>query len=111
MNINNLTIGQAKELVDMIGRCEDTNAHPFKIGEAYLFRTVTYIDVGRVVAITGKFLTLADASWIADTGRYADCLTSGVFDEIEPYPGFAYLNIETIVDAAPWQHILPSAQK
>ena len=84
---------------------------PFEVGEAYLFRTVTHIEVGRVIKITGKFVTLEEASWIADTGRYHDCLKKGVFNEVEPYPLTTIVNTDSLINAAPWPHELPTEQK
>jgi len=84
---------------------------PIKVGEAYLFRTVTHIEVGRVKEIVGKFAILEDASWIADTGRYHDCLKNGTFSEVEPYPLYTGLNTDTLINFAPWPHALPKDQK
>ena len=58
----------------------------WKIGANYLIRTVTMIDTGRLVAVTEHELVLEDAAWIADTGRFADALTSANFAEVEPFP-------------------------
>ena len=84
---------------------------PIKVGEAYLFRTVTHIEVGRVKGITGKFVKLESASWIADTGRYHDCLRDGTFSEVEPYPLYTCLNTDSLINFAPWPHALPTEQK
>lgn len=84
---------------------------PFKVGESYLFRTVTHYQVGRVYEIDDKFVTLKDASWIADTGRFHNCLKSGTFSEVEPYPDYVIVNTDALVDAAPWPHELPTEQK
>ena len=110
MNIESLTIGEAKQLAAMFGG-RSSKPVPFEIGKSYLIRTVTHIDVGRVVAITGDFVELEDASWIADTGRYHDCLKKGVFNEIEPYPHGTAVNCTAIIDRAPWMHSLPKEQK
>lgn len=82
----------------------------FEIGKCYFIRTVTLYQVGRVVAISGQFVKLEDASWIADTGRFADALKSGNFSEIEPV-GQSYINLGSIIDAFPWEHKLPTSQK
>lgn len=84
---------------------------PFKIGEAYLFRTVTHIEVGRVKSICGLFVEIEEASWIANTGRYHDCLLKGVFNEIEPYPLTSTINSASLINFAPWTHKLPTEQK
>jgi len=111
MNINDLTLGQIKELVSMVGASSCVKEVPFKKGENYLIRTVTHIDVGHVVDVCGDFLILEQASWIADTGRYHDCLAKGIFNEVEPYPTSVYINMASVIDAAPWEHALPMEQK
>jgi len=81
-----------------------------EIGKSYLIRTVTLYQVGRVVAVSGQFVKLEDASWIADTGRFADALKSGEFSEVEPV-GESYINLGSIIDAFPFTHKLPTVQK
>ena len=88
-----------------------SNELPFVVGESYLFRTVTHIEVGRVRAIKGQFVELEDASWVADTGRYHDCLRDGVFSEVEPYPLYTGVNTQSLINYAPWPHPLPRDQK
>jgi hypothetical protein len=58
----------------------------WEIGKNYLIRTVTMIDTGRLVAVTPQELVLEDAAWIADTGRFAQAISTGSFNEIEPFP-------------------------
>jgi len=111
MNINELTIGQAKELNSIFGSNNNVLVAPVEIGRAYLFRTVTHIEVGRVTAVNGVFITLGDASWIADTGRYHDCLKNGTFSEVEPYPVSTTINSSSLINYAPWPHELPRKQK
>ena len=84
---------------------------PLEIGKAYLFRTVTYTELGVVTAINGNFVTLKNASWIPDTGRFHDCLKTGTFSEVEPYPGGTIVNIASSTNITPWPHSLPTAQK
>ena len=73
---------------------------PFEIGEIYLIRTVTMIDVGRVVAASHKWIVLEDAAWIADTGRFSDALKSCEFSEVEPFPdGHVIIGAGAVIDA------------
>ena len=73
---------------------------PFEIGEIYLIRTVTMIDVGRVVAASHKWIVLEDAAWIADTGRFSDALKSCEFSEVEPFPdGRVIIGAGAVIDA------------
>ena len=110
MNIDDLTLGQIKQIQAMCGG-EPSTASPVEIGQSYLFRTVTHIEVGRVSKICGDFVTLEDSSWIADTGRYHDCLRDGTFSEVEPYPITSTVNLGSLINFAPWPHDLPKAQK
>ena len=88
------------------------SSHLFwKVGGAYLIRTVTYFYTGRLVGITDSELILEEAAWIADTGRFADALKTGKFNEIEPYPGQVLVSRAAIVDACPCVFELPRSQK
>lgn len=101
MNIEDLTIGEARKLAELFysksGVVDD--AH-WKIGKCYLVRTVTMIQTGRLVKVTDKELVLEDAAWIADTGRFSDALVSLDFNEVEPFPdGFVIIGRGAIIDA------------
>lgn len=112
MKIEDLTIKEAKEIAAIFSAGSNCKTKsPVEIGKAYLFRTVTHIEVGRVLSICGDFVTLEDASWIADTGRYHDCLVKGVFSEVEPYPNTTTINMASMINFAPWDHNLPKEQK
>ena len=111
MDINDLTLRQAKELAAIFCNNNNSAECPFKVGESYLFRTVTHIEVGRVRAVIGQYVELEEASWIADTGRYHDCLKKGVFNEVEPYPLYTGINSQSLINYAPWPHALPTEQK
>lgn len=85
---------------------------PFEIGKSYLIRTITMVDIGKVTKICGNFIIMEDASWIADTGRFFECLTKNdVFIEVEPFKHPLFLNTNSIVDATPWPYLLPTEPK
>jgi hypothetical protein len=84
--------------------------YPFKIGKKYLIRTVTYFSLGQLERIDGDFLVLSQASWVADTGRFTQALKDGTLNEVE-ITGEVYVNVNSIVDAFPWEHELPTKQK
>jgi len=84
---------------------------PFLTGKPYIIRSATMTNVGRVKKICGGFLVLEDAAWVADTGRYFDALSTGVLNEVEPYPDGCFVAVTGIIDAAPWNHSLPLKQK
>jgi hypothetical protein len=84
---------------------------PFKVGNAYFIRTVTYFATGKVKAVVGNFLVLEDAAWIADTGRFSTAMTKGILDEIEPVDVDMYINLNSIADAFDWKFKLPREVK
>jgi len=101
MDINDLTIGEAKALAAMFGKCETVrdDSH-WEIGKTYLIRTVTMIDTGKLVAVTPQELVLEDAAWIADTGRFADAVKKCEFNEVEPFPdGRVIIGRGALIDA------------
>ncbi len=82
---------------------------PFEIGAVYLIRTVTMIDVGRVVAASKQYIILEDAAWIADTGRFSDSLKSCKFNETEPFPdGQVIVSAGSIIDAVKVSSVIRS---
>ena len=91
---------------------EDFEINSFEelIGKEFLFRTVTFFLVGKVVKQFGKFLQLKNASWVADTGRFMNCIKEGKLNEVEPV-GDVFVNLESVVDFFPWKHKLPIEQK
>lgn len=75
-------------------------------------RTVTHHYTGRLVAVHEKELVLEDVAWIADSGRFADALKSGNFNEVEPFPdGPRIIGRGAVIDAGVWPHALPRTQK
>ena len=113
MDTDELTLGQLKEIKNLMGGGECSNSgQPYKIGCAYFIRTVTHYLTGRVTAVTDKEIVLEDAAWIADTGRYADALKTGSLKEVEPYPdGPVIVGRGAVIDVAVWSHPLPREQK
>jgi hypothetical protein len=112
MNIDDLTLGQIKQLRVIFGdgKCDD--GHPYEIGEAYFIRTVTFHLTGRLVEVTSQELVIEDAAWIADDGRFADALKTGAFSEVEPYPdGKVIIGRGALIDAQKVKFSLPRSQK
>ncbi len=84
---------------------------PFKIGKAYLIRTVTHYYTGKLSDIVGKFLILDQCSWIPDTGRFMEAVKEGKFDEVEPMGNSVIVNSDSIIDAVIVEFKLPNDQK
>lgn len=100
MDIEQLTIKQARELAVIFGGGKQTDNSAWEIGKHYLIRTVTMIDTGRLVAVTEHELVVEDAAWIADTGRFSDAIKKAEFNEVEPFPdGRVIIGRGAIVDA------------
>ena len=97
----------------LTSNCEavSTNNLPFEIGEKVFIRTATHYLTGQIKAITGKFLTLKDAAWIADTGRFTDCIEKGNLNEVEPVTCDVRVNSDCIIDVYQWRFDLPREQK
>ena len=110
MSIDNLTIGELKQLGFLFGG-KTTDNSAWEVGKNYLIRTVTMIDTGRLVAVTDHELVLEDAAWIADTGRFADAVSKAEFGEVEPFPaGRVVLGRGAVIDAVQIRTI-PRSQK
>lgn len=124
MNIDDLTIGQAKQLATLFPptvaqsvatlevRREPT---PFDalIGKNIMIRTVTMIFTGRLVAVFPQELVIEDAAWIADTKRWQQFIAEGGIDECEPYPDEQPVIIGRggLIDATEWLADLPRKQQ
>jgi len=100
MNLNDLTLGQIKELRNLFSSQSIADDCPFEIGEKYLIRTVTFTLTGQVKSKTSQFLVLEQADWIADTNRFHDALKdSDKFNEVEPFINDCIVSKGSIVDA------------
>lgn len=83
------------------------------VGEAYFVQTVTLYFTGRLVRDEGDNLIFAEAAWIADTGRFAIFLKTGVASEVEPFPPEIETGVpkSAIINFCKWVHALPRDQK
>jgi hypothetical protein len=86
---------------------------PIRVGNTVFCRTVTHYYTGRIVAVTRDEIVLADAAWIADSGRFADAMRTGELNEIEPYPDATRVSLMRGAgcDVCDWPHPLPRTQK
>jgi len=116
MNINDLTLGQLKEINALFNiqsqKCvPTTQCTSWEIGKIYLIRTVTMVDTGKLVGFNEHELILEDAAWIADTGRFSDALKKAEFNEVEPFPdGRVIIGRGSVVDAVQIK-LSPRSQK
>lgn len=116
INVDQLTIAELRQIAALFNASQIPSAspvsHPYEIGKAYLIRTVSMIDTGRVVEVTDQEIILEDAAWIADAGRFADTLQNGKFSEVEPFPeGRVIIGRASVIDACQLKSALPRSQK
>lgn len=86
---------------------------PIRVNNNVFIRTVTYHYTGKIEIVSKDTLVLSNAAWIADSGRFATAMNSGVLNEVEPYPENTVVAIErgAIVDISDWKFELPRIQK
>ena len=83
----------------------------YEIGEKYLIRTVTMIQLGLVKKITGRSIVLEQACWVADTGKFSTALRDGTLSEVEMFNSDVIVSFGAIVDATIWVNDLPTITK
>lgn len=114
MNINELTLGQIKEIQSLVGGAKSScDCGPYHIGGKYFIRTVTMSYTGIITAVHPTELELSEACWIADSGRFHKAL-KGEWDssaEHEPFPASIVIGRGAIIDACPISYILPNEVK
>lgn len=104
MNVDDLTIGQLKQLISLVGERAGDDLH-WEVGKNYFIRTVTHHLVGRLEKVTEHELVLSSAAWIADDGRFAEMLRTGSPAEVEPAPeGSVIVGRGSLIDAYTWPH-------
>ena len=112
MDINELTIGQAKQLASMMEQCNtvQNKQHDFQEGKKYFVRTVTHHYLGEVTRVLGQCIVMKNVTWVADDGRFNKAM-AGDWDsnaEHEPYPGDMTVQLfyGAMLDACEWKHEL-----
>jgi hypothetical protein len=109
MNIEDLTIGQLREIAKMIGAVPDQGGH-WRVGSNYFIRTVTHHLMGKLEAVHQQELVMSSVSWIADDGRFNELLEKGKptsSTEVEPAPeGQVIIGRGSLIDAYLWPHAL-----
>jgi hypothetical protein len=85
INIEELTIGQLREITAMLGN-KQNQEHHYPIGKNVFIRTVTHHHTGKLIAVTSQELVLENAAWIADDGKFSTSLAKCEFAEVEMFP-------------------------
>lgn len=98
LDIESLTLKEIREIAAIAN--PQASVHPWEVGKIYLIRTVTMIDVGRIVAVYPTEIVIEEACWVADTGRFAQAVATAEFGETEPFPdGRVIIGRGSIIDA------------
>lgn len=113
MGTNDLTIEQAIRLYKALSSSggDVVSDGPYHVGDCVLIRTVTMMQVGRIVAIYPGEIVLDEAAWVADSGRFSAALETGVLEEVEVVRGPVIVGRGAIVDVYQWRHQLPKVTK
>ncbi len=123
ININDLTLGQIKEIQALTSLTvlavpspevlNNPSNNPYSEGKNYIVRTVTMIFTGRLVEVWPQELVLVDAAWIPETERYMQFVDTGAVRECEPFPEGRRLVIGrgAVLDAITLEKPLPRSQK
>ena len=111
MNVNEMTVGQVKEIQALMGETKSKYEPIAEVGKKIFIRTVTHHYTGEVVKCNRDWLELKDAAWIADDGRFNNFLKTGSANEIEPFEDNVRVPIGGVLDVTSWRHALPRAVK
>jgi len=110
IKIDDLTLGQIKEIQQLTTGAtagQSGNSHPYKIGENYIIRTVTMIQIGKLEAVYNQELVLSDACWVACTGQFNEALRTGKLESVQPFIDNINVGRGSIVESTAWRHKLP----
>jgi hypothetical protein len=107
MDLNELTIRQAKELSKIFNAGNTDISGPWEIGKKYFVRTVTMHITGELVSVSSQELVFKDAAWIADSGRFNEALKDiSKCEEVEPFINPVIVGRGSIVDASTISNII-----
>jgi len=112
MNIEDLTIKQAKELAQMFGGQNTSCVKPLvNKGDKIFTRTLTYHYIGEVVEDNIDYIVLNNCSWVADSGQFTSCIKEGKLDEVEIIGDDVKILKSNMTDCIPWVHELPKSRR
>ena len=112
MNINDLTIGQLKEIQSLMN-FEKSEKSIYPVGENVIVRTLTMIYTGKLESVTDTDFILTSCAWIPETDRYSDFVEKGSVNECEPYPDNlkVFISRGALLDMCELKSSLPRSQK
>jgi len=116
MNLDDLTIKQARELSAMFGGGSARRSHSLEVGKSYFFRTITYHYVGKIESITDSDIKFSESCWIGwpeyNAGfQHDQMLKTGKLSDVGPLPAGTIIRLDGIIEIAPWAHEIPKERK
>lgn len=113
MNIEELTLGQIRELQAISIGASVQHPSKYPVGRNVIVRTVTMIYTGKLQEVTATDLVLIDCSWIPETERFMQFVANGAVKECEPYPDGlpVFINRGALLDMCELTKSLPRSQK
>ncbi len=112
MNLDNLTLGEIKEISSLLGKQNTSCTKPLtKIGDKVFIRTLTYHYIGEVVEETAEAIILDKTVWVADSGRFTEAIAEGSLNEFEIIGLITPIIKNNMVDIIPWNHDIPTQRK
>ena len=114
-DLNKLSFSELKTELDTLEEQKEKvttkNVGVWQVGKNYVIRTVTMINIGKLIKVTDEELVLEDACWIADAGRWMNFLKDGEYSEAEPFQKQVIVGRKALIDATEWVHPLIKTQK
>lgn len=109
--INNKQDGEIKINISTTPKQED--AYSRLVGKKIYAETVTKYFTGFLEENLDNEIVVSKVAWIADTGRFHQGITSGQFNEVEPYGAddIVYLSKGGIMNIKEHNFELPRTQK
>lgn len=109
--MNREQLKQALDIAKLLNGESCVTDFPLAVGDKCFIRTVTMYYTGQIKKICGQFLTLENACWIPDTGRFYDFLKEGKANEVEPFLDDVHIPLGSLIEITKWTHKLPKEQK
>ena len=110
MNIDELTIGDAKAIAGMVCGAQPRSAPKLEVGKAYFFFTIPLYRLGRVTEVCGDWVRLEQSGWVANAGRIHEAFATGSLSEFEPI-GDEWVNVSAATSVVPWNFDIPTEAK
>jgi hypothetical protein len=104
-----------KKIINKLGFInvnEEITGYEIFIGKDIFIRTITHHYTGRVISTTKMTMTLNNAAWIADDGRFSESMKdSNKLEEVEMYTNPVVINLYSILDCTLLSGPLPQETK